>query len=531
MKKFLSLLKVSIRSMLFTSTAVGVGKRKRAMSGLGVMAIMAALALYISGVYSFMLLEVLSPQGMEVLVFIYMGIAAVVGGLLYTTLAVKGVVFGGKDNDLLLSMPVRPALLMASRVTAVYLENLIFSFFMLVPAGVACIICSRGGVGTSLFFWVRVVIVALALPLLDTALSVVLGAASAFVSARFSRGKALWQNLFMGILLALVFWFSFRLNGMLARLAADAEGVKASLTWAAPFVWMGEGIFGDWGRLGAFVLCCAIPFVLMTVVLGRLYRRAVTAFQSHVVRGDYTLSAQSAAGQRKALLVKEARRFFGNAAYFWNAGLGLIMLLGVGAAALIKGEELRMILSMLGGTLPAAPLCGAAMGFCLSTCIITAPSVSLEGRYLWILREAPVGEGTLLRCKTGFQLLLSLPCTVIGAVCLSAAVRLPVWQGVVLTAGMLCFAVGQACFGMLVGLAFPKLDAANDTVVIKQSLASLLAMFVPMGAVAVAGGICWLVRGMGEGAMLLFPALFFLLTGGMCAWILEKKGPAMLKAL
>ena len=531
MKKFLALLKVSIRSMLFSSTAVGLGKRKRAMSGLGVMGLMAFLSLYISGVYSAMLLQVLSPLGMEVMVFIYMGIAAVAGGLLYTTMGVKGVVFGGKDNDLLLSMPVRPALLMASRVTAIYLENLIFSLFMLLPAGVACVIFSRGGVGTSLLFWVRVVIAAVALPLLDTALSVVLGAAAAFLSTRFARGKALGQNLFMGIFLALVFWFSFRLNGMIARLAADAEGVKASLTWATPFVWMGDGIFGDWGRLGAFVLCCAVPFVLMVVVLGRMYRRAVTAFQSQIVRGDYTLSVQSAAGQRKALIVKEGQRFFGNAGYFWNAGLGLIMLLGMGAAALIKGEELRAMLSQLGGMIPAAPLCGAAMGFCLCTCIITAPSVSLEGRYLWILREAPVGEGTLLWCKTGFQLLLSLPCTLVAAVCLSAAVRLPVWQGAVLVVGMLCFAVGQACFGMLMGLAFPKLDAPNDTVVVKQSLASLLAMFIPMGALALAGVLCWLVRGMGEGAMLILPALFFLLTGALCAFVLWKKGPAMLKAL
>ena len=46
--------------------------------------------------------------------------AELVGGLLFTTFAVKGVVFGGKDNDLLLSMPVSSTLLMASRVTAIY---------------------------------------------------------------------------------------------------------------------------------------------------------------------------------------------------------------------------------------------------------------------------------------------------------------------------------------------------------------------------------------------------------------------------
>lgn len=87
--------------------------------------------------------------------------------------AVKGVVFGGKDNDLLLSMPVSSALLMASRVTAIYLENLLFSAFVLLPAGVVCTMLTQSGVGHSLLFWVRLVIAALTLPLLPMAAAVI----------------------------------------------------------------------------------------------------------------------------------------------------------------------------------------------------------------------------------------------------------------------------------------------------------------------------------------------------------------------
>ena len=59
-------------------------------------------------------------------------------------------------------------------------------------------------------------------------------------------------------------------------------------------------------------------------------------------------------------------------------------------------------------------------------------------------------------------------------------------------AGLLAFDVGHACFGMLMGLAFPKLDAANDTLVIKQSMAVMLAMFLPMLGLALSGGVWWL---------------------------------------
>lgn len=531
MRKFRALLIVSLKSMLLSSTSVGQGKRRKAVSGAGVIALMAFLAMYISGVYSSLLLEVLAPLGMEEMVFIYMGIVALLGGLLYTTFAVKGVIFDGKDNDLLLSMPVSSTLLMVSRVTAIYVENLVFSVFVLVPAGVACAIFTRSGVSHTLLFWVRVLIAAVMLPLLDTALSVGLGALTAFVSNKISRGKAIGQNLFMGLFLVLVFWLSFSLNGMIAELAANAAQVKKSLTWALPLVWMADGILDSWGLLLAFAACCVVPFLLVVVLLGKGYRRAVTAFRSQSARSDYKLSAQKGAGQKKALLLKEAKRFFSTPGYFWNAGLGLILLLVMGVAALIKGGDLLDILNLMGGQLPVMPLCGAAMGFCLSTCAITAPSVSLEGKCFWILREAPMAEGTLLWVKTGFQLLLSLPCTLIASVCLTIALGMPLWEGAVLFGAMALFAVGQACFGMLMGLAFPKLDAPNETVVIKQSMSVLLAMFVPMAALAVAGLLCWLGGRVSGALAFILPLVLLAALAALCAGILAKRGPEMLRRL
>ena len=51
-------------------------------------------------------------------------------------------------------------------------------------------------------------IAALVLPLLDTALSVLLGALMAFLAAKVSKG-ALGQNIVTGLFLVVVFYFSF----------------------------------------------------------------------------------------------------------------------------------------------------------------------------------------------------------------------------------------------------------------------------------------------------------------------------------
>ena len=530
MKKFLALMKVSVKSMLLSSSGGGRKSRKKAASGIGVMILIAFLGLYMSGLYSSLLMSVLAPIHMEVLVFIFMGIAALVSGMVFTAFAAKGVVFGGKDNDLLLSMPVSTTALMASRVTAIYFENLLFSFFVLGPAGAVCAFMTQSGVGHSVLFWVRLLIAVLALPLLDTALSVLFGALVAFLSAKVSKG-ALGQNIVMALYLAAVFYFAFNLNGMIEGLAANAMGVKESLSWAAPMLWMADGIMGDWGLLLAFAACCVVPFALVVYGLGKVYRKAVTAFAARSARNDYKLSAQTASGQKKALLRMELRRLFGIPMYFWNSCIGLMMLLAMGVAALVMRDDLREIIGLLGDGLPVMPIAALLMGFCLSMTVIAAPSVSLEGKYLWILREAPVGEASLLRLKTGFELLFTVPCTVIAGVCLAIALELSVWEGVLLLLAMLAFDAAHAAFGMLVGLAFPKLDAVNETVVVKQSLAVVLGMFVPMAALGVCALLYWLGGMIAPAAAVALPVALLAVLTAVCTLLLAKKGPAMLRAL
>ena len=530
MKQFYVLLKVSIQSMLLSSTNSRGRSKKKAATGLGAVFIIAFFGLYMSGLYSYVIMKALAPMNMEVLVFIFMGMAALVGGLLFTTFAVKGVIFGGKDNDLLLSMPVPATLLMASRVTAIYLENLLFSIFVLIPAGVVCTLVTQSGVGHSVLFWMRLGIVVLMLPLLDTALSVLLGALAAFLSVRVSRG-VLGQYIVIGIFMAAVFYFSFHLSDMINNLAGNAAEVKDSLTWAMPVLWMGEGIMGNWGMLLAFALCCMIPFALVVAGLGRVYRQAVTAFAVQSVQSNYRLSPQAASGQKKALLKKEMQRFFGTPMYFWNAGISLIILLAAGVASLVMREKLLVYVGMAGDNLPLLPMAAAVIGFCLCTCPITAPSISLEGKYLWILRESPIEENPLIWIKVGFQLLLTLPCTVIAGLCISVAFDFTLWQGAALLIAMLLFAIGHAVFGMLMGLCFPKLDAVNETVIIKQSMATVLAMFLSMAVLGVAGGLYYWGSKIAQWIAIALPIAFFALFAAVCTIILTRQGATMLRKL
>ncbi len=93
------------------------------------------------------------------------------------------------------------------------------------------------------------------------------------------------------------------------------------------------------------------------------------------------------------------------------------------------------------------------------------------------------------------------------------------------------FAIGHAAFGMLMGLCFPKLDAVNETVVIKQSMATVLAMFASMAVLGVAAGFYYLGSKTASWTALALPIGVFALFATVCIVILTRQGPALLKKL
>lgn len=530
MRKFAALLKVCLSSVLLTFTGGGRGKRKRAATGVGAAALIALLALYVSGVYSFLLMKAFAPMEMERMVFLLMGAAALVSSVMFTAFGSSATVFGAKDNDLMLSMPVPTTMLLAARVTAIYLENLLFSFFLLTPAGAAYAILLPMNGGRTIAFWIRLLTAALALPLLDTTLAMIVGAAIVWISAKLPN-KTLGKNLLMGAWIALVFGFSFRMSHGLESLTENSAVLESQLGWAVPIVWMTEGMMGSGVSLAKFVLLCAVAFALMTVGLGSGYRRIAAAFAATSTKSDYRFTAQRFSGQRRALLKKEARRFFGTPVYFWNSGLGLILLVALGAAALVKRAELQTMLKMPGMAEMALPIVCALLSFLLSLSSICAPSFSLEGKQIWIVRAAPVSEKVQICVKIGFQLLLETPCVLWMIACLSLALELSAEEIALLCLFSAALEGMLAAFGGWVGLwlARPEMD---ETAVVKRSLMSFVSMFGPMAVIGGASVLSWaLCSSMGMYAVVGLTVALLIAVGAAFGVLLIKKGPERLRSM
>ena len=146
-------------------------------------------------------------------------------------------------------------------------------------------------------------------------------------------------------------------------------------------------------KILSFVITALGLLALTVWVMSKSFMRLATAAsrgEKQVSRKVY-LRPQSL---QRALLQREWKRFINSPAYMLNGGLG-VLLMPIGAVAvLLKGPVIRQALEAIGDSIPTSQelVPAVAVGVvCLiaSMNIITAPSVSLEGRQLWILRAAP----------------------------------------------------------------------------------------------------------------------------------------------
>lgn len=532
MRKFGALLAVNLKAMLTSFRFGGGRKGRQKAAGYGALFLLAFLALYISGTYSFLIAAQLAPLGLERLVVLLMSVLAVGMDVMFTTFAAQGVIFGGRDNDLMLSMPISAFSLMLSRTLALYAENLVFAVFVMVPAGVAYLV--SGGEGGAAFF-VVLLLGTLLLTLLPTLIALVVGFVIAWISSKFTRRGLLSTLLYVVAFLALMVLI-MRLSVSMGDLAAYAMGMEAAFSgWGVPFLLLMEAACeGRILSLLALAALCILPFLLVVWLFGQRYKQIVTGLAAKGARSDYRLGKVSASGSRAALLKKEAKKFFGTPMYFLNAGVGLIMLVALSVAALFfRGtiEEVLRELADAGAEIPLFPLVLAAACFLIAMTQTTASSISLEGKQLWILKAAPIPVGSIFAVKVGFQMLLVVPCVLVSTVCLAIAFSFTAGEALVFLLAGVAVGLCMALLGLFVNLCMPKLDAPNDMVVVKQSGAVLVTMLACFILVLAAAGLYVLCQGALGAAAVFVPLALVLALCAALALLLATKGMQLFRAL
>ena len=252
-------------------------------------------------------------------------------------------------------------------------------------------------------------------------------------------------------------------------------------------------------------------------------------------KASHLLKAVRCRSISSALLDRELRRFTSSANYMLNCGFGTLFLVLASGFLLWQGRELLELVSQSfperSGAMPVL----LAFVLCLLSAMndTTAPSVSLEGKQLWLAQSLPVSPWQVLRAKLRLQLLITIPPMLLCLVCLLAVYPGSPLELLFIAVTALSYALLMALLGLFLGLKMPNLSWTNEVVPIKQSACVALSLFSGW-AVAMIPGALYLLTGIGSLDPLLYlsvvTALVLILSAVLSLWV-KKTGSCIFAAL
>ena len=414
--------------------------------------------------------------------FAMVGMFAFAISFFLTAFTAKSELFEAKDNEMLLAMPIRPRTILLSRMVVLLGTEYLFSFLVLIPAGLAWIL----PMGMDALLLVRYILGCLLLPLLSASLASLIGWLLARLTAK-ARNKTVVTMILSLAFLGIYFFVYFRAQAYIQLLLQNLESsANAVAIWGFLFKWFGDGIaYGVLAEFAGVILIAVAAFALAVLLISRGFLKISSA--GTVTHKKHTGKAhQQSRKVSSALLHRELKRFTSSAAYMLNCGLGLVLTLLAAVALLIKAADAHVLVQELVGMgflseTELALTAAVALSFFATMDTLTAPSISLEGKNLWILRSAPIPAQMILRAKINLHELLCAPVTLVLSVVAALVLRVDAagWLALILVPQL--FVLLSGAFGLAMNLRMPKLDWTNETVPIKQSASVTVTTLVLMG--------------------------------------------------
>ncbi len=480
---------------------------------------------FLGGVFTILSVSLCAPltsAGMGWLYFtILCGVSVVLGAFGSVFNTYSGL-YLSKDNDLLLSMPIPVNVIIAARLLNVYIMGSLYSLTALLPA----IIVYWATVGFTVSRLVSGILLILIVTFTVLILSCILGWTVAKISLKL-KNKSYITAILAVVFIVIYYFVYFKATDLVKDIIVNAsiygERIKGGAYLIYLFGRIGEG---DFIATAVFTAATAILFALVWLLLSRSFIKIATGGGSvrKVGYKDKTARQRTAF---KALLSKEFRRFTSSANYMLNCGLGVLVLMAAGVAILIKGRDLSVALS---GVFPgqtdivAVFLCGL---ICLIVCMndMAAPSVSLEGKSIWIPKSLPVDPKLCLRAKASLQLLLTAIPALFASVCSAIVLPLPTVTKLFVAVMPVSFSVFNALFCTFLGTKMPMMNWTNELYPIKQSGAVAVALLGGWGIAAAATSLYLLVGSVTGAAIYLgiLTALFAAAAFMLLRW-LDTKG-------
>jgi ABC-2 type transport system permease protein len=109
---------------------------------------------------------------------------------------------------------------------------------------------------------------------------------------------------------------------------------------------------------------------------------------------------------------------------------------------------------------------------------LTCSMISLEGKSINILKSLPLRPIDIIMYKINTTLIVVVPVIEIGLIISIIKFKINIFIGLLLMLSGIILPLISGLIGIIVNLKFPKLDAKDDTEVVKQSMSSFISVML-----------------------------------------------------
>lgn len=387
-------------------------------------------------------------------------------------------IFKFKDYDLLLSLPVSKKAIITSKLVSLYLYNIVFQVIILIPT----LVVYLKNVEVTPSFFVMYFLCFLIIPIIPIIIATFLGTMVNYIASKF-KFKNLSTILFSIILMAIVIVVNYKLGSIkMEDLVLGQINIVEKLKYFYPLIFLYLKCITNLSVISLLLMIFSTSLILglFLIILSHYHSKINQSLTGErKSKNNYYKVKSRKVG--KALYQRELKRYFASPVYVLNTAVGLVMLLIlVGSLAIFGLDKIAVYLKMpdLNKTIQQS-LPFIVTLFCTMSCT-THCTISLEGKYLWIIRSLPVKFTKVLNAKIMLNISLCYPVIIICATALNFLLDLSWGIRVLIYITPMIAVLLNSYVGIILDLLFLKLDWDNEVIVVKQRIPALVAIFFGM---------------------------------------------------
>lgn len=488
MKKLVSLLKAAMSqdmSIFRTKT-----KNQSRISKLILPIALALIVMFSIGSYAYMFAEELSKMGYTYIILTIFIMFTSLLTLIEGVYKSQGILFEAKDNDLLFSLPISKTKIFFVRMFKFITFQILYNSLFLLPAIIVYGIFETPNIS---FYLISLVMLLLA-PNIPTIVSSIIGYIIKGVSSRF-KARNIMQVILTSAMLLLVFYASFNINGFIANIAQNANSINEVITKIYYPAGLYIKLIQNFNIVDLLILVAIniIPAIIFIYVASIFYFKIISKV-GEKSGSKKTISKKNAnkiykqKSQLSALINKEMKRFFSSPVFIINAEFGMVLmivftiLISINFEGMVKtalqGQDIGISISQIKDIMPKIFYGFIVFTSCMTS--ITSSMISLEGKSFNITKSLPVKPEKILLAKILTSNKISIPVILLCDIIFFAVFKVAMIDIMFILLASITVPTFTAIVGILMNLKYPKMDATSDTEVVKQSMSSMVSVFIGM---------------------------------------------------